>query len=721
MIKNGNYYFFDFDKHKDKFMDVFTEFYEDRNAEEVKKRMDTIVYIPYLEPEVIYDYYDQLMNEHKSELVKEFIHLMGIEKANKKLTRLLWDDQEFYSPLVQCIAEGNNLEVMPIENENWRDEQLQTRQEAYEVFGIEGDDAVKFTKLQDIVRTFNIAMRNIEEKYPCDVFRDMKKYQQNKVAALQMYLIKMSKLAYPFTEKDLEIINKPDFDFVDANNLDCNNILFQRNVGNPGFYTYFTSEMDEILNKSKNPSDIEKVLMGRLKYWAINLDGCDEFEFVSYNELFGGVKPRDIDDFIERMQQELYNLSQKYPEYAPTAKSIDNIETIRKLYADGLYSGCKFAKNINREYQDTVHNPFSASWCTYLDYENNDYNKPLNFICFNESGEMDPVRLLANLIHEVNHALSHGEAVMHKSKKAATTRLGILTNVKKATKDGKLDINYKKFDNGILMLEENVNERLSQELLDIFLSKYECPFEESDKVYRDQTQMECLYNYWDFLTEEFYQRFKDCIKEHRINPNYDMYFDFDKQEATKTDTIINTIKSKYLRFAYPDSFSTYGVLDYRKVEKLGKIIALFQDSVVPELTSRDVGIADFLDPQNDKYKTLPLYIRDLIVSASDASNIIVSAMVEDYENINNYQEAIMNGENPQRPNAVVATTKAVGRFAKKQTNKAIKFVASKFKKNKANEDITFVVDENLLEQPEENNDDNEVINNEAEQDSPSNE
>ncbi|MGN0961914.1 MAG: hypothetical protein ACI4PF_06945, partial [Christensenellales bacterium] len=379
MIENGNYVFFDYEKHKDKFKDIFTQMYGEEYKEEISKRLDTVEYIPYIQPEVIYEYYNQILNMHSDEIIHEFKRFMGLRRIPKQMSEILWDESELESPLINCMAEGDNLENMPFLdqiNEEQKSKYLETREKGYKLFNLTGDN--KFEELQDIVRVLDRAIRLVRKRYSCDVVRDIRRYQENKLTSLQMFLTKLSKSSFPFTDKDRELLAKPDFDFVDVTNLDCNHILFNRNVGNPGIIYYFNSECQQTCLNGTNLDAIEEILRGRLQYWALNIeDGCDNFSYVTQEEVFGKEKPRDRADFIKRMERQLNEMATSYPEYNFTLELADNVETLRKYYADGIYSGCKFVKNINKDYQNTVHNPFENSWVTYLDNQSNIMGSPV--------------------------------------------------------------------------------------------------------------------------------------------------------------------------------------------------------------------------------------------------------------------------------------------------------------------------------------------------------
>lgn len=644
MIKNGNYYFLDWEAHKDKFIEVFKEFYGEGNEQEVQDRLETTVYLPYLEPEVIYEYYGKLILDHKDELVADFRKRMGLKKVSAEMADMLWSSETLDSPITNCLANGENLEQLANFDPEGVGKLLQDREKAYKLFGIDGEN--KLDQLHDVVRQLNRSIRTIEERYPCDVFRDIKKYQQNKVSALQMYLVKLAKYGIKFSDKDDDIINNPDIDFVDFTNLDCNHILFGKNIKTPGLIETFSSKYEAILQAGTDISTIEDILKARLQYYYFQ-NGCeDTFTYVSLDEICGRKQPKDIYDFLERMNQELLEQSIADPESTITPQTADFIEKIRGVYADGLYSGCKFAKNINKEYQEAVHDPDESQWVTYLNHIDQHADRPINHIFFNESGTLTAEQLLANMIHELNHVASRGPAESDSTGKYVYERIGIAISAKGVT-DGVLSPHYARWNEGVMSVEENVNERLSQEILDLFLSKYDNPYEESDVPFRKQKdEMECLYDYWNPLTDKFYERYRDAIILHRINPNFDMYYDDEGLYATNKEQFMRNLSSKFRRVVAPTSFSDLGVVDYKKVAELGELVHSFREHVLPHIADSGVRLSEFIDRKGENYRTLPLAVRDALDAYYWEADKIFGKMIADEEKLYDHKTALIDGQLP---------------------------------------------------------------------------
>lgn len=682
MIKNGNYVYFDYEGNKDKFKDIFTQVYGEKYKDTISRRLDTVQYIPYIEPTVVYEYYNQILNSHKDEIFGAFKKFMGIKSIPKEMADLLWSEKDLESPLVKCISEGENLATFPnqVDDEINKKEMLRNRNKAYKVFGITGKN--KLEKLQNIVRLLDKSMTLVGERHKCDVVRDIKRYQENKATSLQMYLTKLSKTGFPFTDKDREILAKPDIDFVDVHNLDCNRVLFNRNVGNPGLIWYFRSDMDEILHKAEDVPSIESILNGRMMYFLLNDPNLPkEFEYVTGDEVFGKTKPVERIEYLNRLSRELVLIADRHPEYVLPNTLADSVEKYREAYSDGIYSGCKFAKNINKDYQANVHNPFENQWVTHLEHDHNIMGSPVNYIFFNESGTMPSEDLLANMIHELDHVVRRSEAYSDKSGKMAVTRIGIHTTARFDMGDGTVS-EIVVWDPEVMQVEENINERLSRELRKAFMDKYGCVYGSSDIKFRAQEKMGCLYDEWDFITEDFLNHFKDAIIRHPLDLDYDMYFKNQNPPVTNKEAVMNTIKEKYRRTVTPNAFSETGVIDCKKVSEIGKLVKTFQDKVLPVFYDYKVSLEDF-KTRSGNFKTLPLDTRDLITAIEEETKAVYESMLADEKAVEKYQQDVKDGKYKSGSVSKITTDIAdVISRAKKNSSDLVSVIASAGKKKK---------------------------------------
>jgi len=57
MIKDGNYYYLDFEKYRSKFEDVLTRYYGEKNRDRIIHRLNKAIYVPFTKYDSVIEYY----------------------------------------------------------------------------------------------------------------------------------------------------------------------------------------------------------------------------------------------------------------------------------------------------------------------------------------------------------------------------------------------------------------------------------------------------------------------------------------------------------------------------------------------------------------------------------------------------------------------------------------------------------------------------------------
>lgn len=627
MIKNGNYYFLDYDAHKEDFIQILIDDYGKDKEDLIRERMSKVVYVPYMTYDNVIDYYSQSMTEHSDEIYKAFSRLRGV-KLNKRMKELIWKDGGS-----KCFAanfEGENLDDCEFFlGKEYCDEVRQARKEVCEAFGITAENIIP--EIQTLCRQVKAALRTVADRHPCEVYKDVEKFINNKNSLLQKYLTYVSKYYLSMTERDIDIINNPDFDSYDVDNLDCRYMFFDNTIGNPGLVSYFTTEsQDYVINGTID--DQLRILIGRTKWYALN-GGVECLKYVKPEELFGEDQPADKEEFLERIMSELEYQVISQPGAAMNLQVADAIENNRKFLAETQYYGCRFAQNLNKSWDGDVHTAASENqWMTTMGYMGGRVEVPINTIFFNEDTKQSPESLLSNLIHENNHAVAFGNALISKNNKRAYGRYGLVGTLLAIDKEGYNMGSYIIPDyNGILAIEENLNERQAKVQTEKFLKKYACPFEACDIKHQQYSdKFVCLYDYWNFLTEKFYQIYGDRIKDTRVSEGQKFYFDTEGlPPATKVESVLDFVRAEYRKRVNPEKFEEQGFLSYNKIKRLGKIIEQFQENVLPTLEDGQVSIEELEARSGEHYDQLASNIKLLIESLETSANRIVEQMQQD--------------------------------------------------------------------------------------------
>ncbi|MBQ7352230.1 MAG: hypothetical protein IJW59_05185 [Clostridia bacterium] len=626
MIKDGNYYFLNFNELKDQLVDVFREYY-DNNPDIVEERIRNCGYVPYLDEAFIADYHCQYIALFKDDIVDAFLKKIGMKDAPQEVRDFVIDGTG-KSKLLGAILEGDNVDGGFYLDQEYRKNRLLYKELASKYFGVDKDD---LSALQGLARKLDDTMREFDNSCKSDVTRDIQRIEINRVNQLQAYLTSVAAEYVGVSDKDEDLLGKPEFDWIDAENLDSKYVLYGSAIDEPGLIASFTTQAEQAMNISLE--NRISILKNRLKYYVVQLNAENGMMLVSKQELFQGKKVKDQEDFAERLSAQIDAFEIACPDYVVTRDFADAIEELRAQYARDVYTGCRFAKNINRRINGYVHAIEGGEvedFLTLMSYTAMNKDMPTNDIYFNESEYYDADSLLSNLIHEVNHAVSHGPAIPTEEKDVYEVRYGIRKLYTKLDKDA--ETMTKAFDKNesVMKVEENINERISKDILKKFLEKYPNPFEDSDFQFNGKKEFVCLYDYWNFLTEDFYQAFIEVIKEHRINSEYDMFFKEGVMPTGKIKTMMNYISKVYRRTFNKAEISKSGVVDYEKVVELGKLISAFETEIMPKLRELEIDLECFKN-KGENFKTLPIKTRQRLEQISSSAKKIFDEILEDYK------------------------------------------------------------------------------------------
>lgn len=628
MIKDGNYYFLDYEKYRESFIDILIEYYGKEHEETIRNRMNKVVYIPYMTYDNVIDYYSQDMTRHSDEIYSAFEEFTGY-KLTDEMKKLVWEDGG--SMIFTANKEGENLTQCEFFlNKEYYQILVNARKKVCEAFGITAENPVP--EIQKLCRQVKKALRVVADNHPNQVNRDVEKFISNKNELLQKYLTYVSKYFLSMTDRDIEIVNNPDFDTYDLDNLDCRYLFFDETISEPGLVAGFTSQsQSEMINGTLD--DKIKILCDRVEWFVLNNESADCLKYITKEELFNEVEVADKEDFINRLIKEQSHQMMVQPGAVISMQAADAIETNRKFLAETQYFGCRFAQNLNKSWDGDVHSASSKDqWITTMGYYRNSVDEPINTIFFNEDTKQSAESLLGSLIHENNHAVSFGEAVISKNQKRAYGRYGLVGQLLKIDKDHIFSAKYILPEHKrILAIEENVNERMAKEITEMYIAKYGIPFEECDipNSYRKE-KSECLYDCWNFLTEKFYKYYREDLKHTRVTEGKKFFFDNDGlPAATKVESMFDYVKAQYNKRVNPLEFDDNGFLSYTKVAKLGRIIEQFQKNIVPILEENPIPLNELNEMQGEHYDALASNVKMLINSLHESAEKIVDSMIED--------------------------------------------------------------------------------------------
>ena len=668
MIINGNYKYLDFEANKQKIIDIMLSVYGAENEDNITERMNKVEYVPYTKYECVIDYYSQSMNKYKDEIYKKFEEISGI-RLFKLSKDIVWKDGG--SKLFLAIMEGENLDSCEcLLTKETCDEIRKARKYVCQVFGINENNAV--AEIQKLCRYTRQALDEVAKAHPNDVNRDVQKFISNKNELIQKYLLYINKYYMNLTKRDMDILNNPDFDTYDVENLDCRYMFFELGLSSPGLISYFSTANEEILENGTIDQQID-IMEGRVRWFAFN-DGPETLKCVTPEEIFSKVEVKDKKDYLKRLMKELDYQKLAQPEMIIECKTADNIEAYRRILSDMQFMGCKFAASLNRNYNGQSHSSISdMEWFTTMEYDGGTINAPINKIFFNEDTRLSPDSLTQTLIHECTHAISFGDAFISRSKKKAFGNFGFAGRLYDIEKDNRIvkEIEYNDYDY-IINVEENQTEKEANETYNNFRLYFEPLFEPCDiepEYYSDDR--ESLYDYWNILTSKFYEYYGSKIKESRVT-NKKIFFDNDGVPSSNVfERTIDYVRHHAQNIVDPEGHEKYGFLSYNKVLKLGKVIEDFKNDVLPVLVEENVPAIEVTQKSGPHYDELDESIKLAIAEYEAKANSVVDSMIKDSANeiSRSIDRAVLKKNVKSVLNTVTKPVRDVTDFIKGKNNK----------------------------------------------------
>lgn len=651
MIKNGNYEWFDFEGNKEKILDILISDYGQQHDKTIRERMDKVRYVPYVSYDYVSTYANARFDDYKDEIVDNFKKLSHRDTLTPEQLEVVWGENG--TQLFTANMYGGNLTTNPLLGES-RKSVMETREKVCKAFDLSLEDESTVDALAKEARTLKEAIDIMMKNNPCDVFVDLNRVIRSKAWNLQSFLNRINKAnLYQFSDKDKEIIKSSEFDAYSAENLDCKHILYGTHIGEPGLVYYFTSECDEKL-ETQLVEDYIKVLTGRIKYFILH-NGMDSLKHITEDEILKKVEIEDKVDYSTRLVYEYQHQVELSPHLHISSEEADSIESTRKFHESTLYDGCKFVKNIQESQNGGgIHNPDGDSnWCTTMEYVDDNIALPINYLYFNENQFYTGKTLTGNMLHECGHAISNGHVLPSKRSEEIYTRYGLTGYRSEIDESGVIighvtpPASYE--EDGMLLIEENFNERLAKGNLDRYLQKYGLMFEDSEYDIGTDEEMDCQYDYWNFLTERLWEDHRKDYKQFRVTEGANIFYDVDDgvPPLGKAETTKNAIKYIIQKHLTPDKVQSQGTMSFRLTQELSRLILQFRTDVVPTLEEENIG-TDELRPENFDNLDVDDSIIEWLKAACKEADKIYDEMDKEEERINeirrHQEETKVNGQ-----------------------------------------------------------------------------
>lgn len=623
MIKNGNYEDI-YEGIKDYIIEAFVKYYGEKYRDVVEKKINTTEVIGFDTREYVERYYDEYILKYRDEILDTFYKKLDI-KRDLYLDSIIWSYGKPLSfaeinlaAIGGCCPEDFEFTIvseMKIKN---------CRQDIYDYFGSELDDKdekEKYRILKLFRKAFVDSVKEIEAKYPCDVFTDIDNLEKNIVDYSKTFLKEVDKY-YSLSEDDRKVLDKPDLDLLDIYNTDNNAIFMNCDLGFAGSIEAFTSDNTELLeDENANEDSKLEIIIDRLIFLADNTDA--QFHYFEKDSIYdlrnrlnvpADNKSRQAiisqifaeydyqrDNFVLNDRIKIDTKSKikawSHGEFVPSVVA-DSIEGQRKLYASLCQKNLMYYKTIAdnmEEYEEAVVRGFEGLNQRY--FKNNSIYKPFSKIFLREeNASIDINKYIAILVHELNHSMTLSMPY-EISKKYFKTKTNITHNL---TEHNNLTVGNFADSTTTDQFEEYINERQTQEIMPILhkiLENNNVELDNDGILDKPSSFSKIHYNFYEFLLEDFYELFRDELKAINVEDNFEFNFDF-SMPVNNGEKFVEMITRRFKRIFGRKKYFCNGLVDIHYISELGALVDYFNEEIVPFIARANITTEEFKDRRN---------------------------------------------------------------------------------------------------------------------------
>jgi len=598
MIVDGNYLFLDFEKVKPYLINAFCKFYGEEYREEIKVKFDNVQYNGYHDYKQVVDYYNEYLEKFKDEISYEFFKVIKTPYNSRIADIIFPKDKPFLLNLISLACDGGE-NIDDRYSETIRQDISECREIVGKLFDLDINNL--YSEIQNLKKSLNKAINNVELKHDCDVFRDVRSIMNTKRRVFKKFFTELEEIGVKVTVRDAMAVGNEHFDDSDVYSLDCFGIYFDGEFLNGAVIEEFTLDIDE-----ETPiQDRFRYLYSKLKFLTYSnvelqfIDELDDIE-VDYDGLrllekeYNYQKNHFVElKTIECVDIEEWKKSWKQGDFIPKHIA-ESIEYIRNECQDELYLKCK-----NFDFYKKNKFKFGIDFFTTFHFDKNDHMKPYYKVFINE-GVANKEFTLSSLMHELNHVLGFYPTKMGSNVIECKEGLSMLSfeylNKFEEEKE-RWDEEWEYIEDDYLdIFQENINERMAKEIYDIYIKMYENPYTNN----KNQEISYSEYEFFDFITEEFYKANKKLLMKNVMEKSLtNLYYNSDGyyEKMGPIGTLSRKIKNNLYK-RQDENRTKYSVEDLRKI---GRVMGYFNKEIL-----YFVGLKDITQEQieNGEYKQI---------------------------------------------------------------------------------------------------------------------
>lgn len=594
MIIDGNYSFLDFERIKPIMVDVFCRYYGDEFKKELQTKFDRVNYYGFHDYKDVVDYYNEYIEKYRDEIIYEFLKSHKLKADDKLIEELFPSDNYITENSISLALEGGEI-ITDKYSSKARKKILDSRKRIAEIFSLDSKDL--FGELQELKKSLNKAIDLVERKHECDVFKDVKVIRENKRKVFNKYFKELTAIGVPITLKDRIIAHDEYFDDNSVYDLSSYGVFFDDEFLNESAVKAFTESYEE----KSTFEEKYKFLYDRLAF--LDYSGVIFLNFDSLQEI-----PENYEG-LELLKKE-YEYQKHHFQELESIRLVD-INEWKKEWKNGNFIPKEIAESIEiirdecqnelflktKNFDFYKHHKFNIGmdYCVTYNFDKNDHMKPYYNIFINE-GLADKDYTLSAFIHELNHVAGFYPTAMGSNMIECKEGLSMLSFEYLNRFESEKEC-WDWFDDEYLgIFQENINQRLTKEIYEIFIKYYNNPFAK----YSFKDADKCEYSYYDFITNEFYRANSKLLKKNVMDKSHtNLYYNsegfYEKRGPLgELKRLIDDCKYKFQN----EERTKYSV---RELRKIGELMAYFEKEVL-----YFVGVKDISEEQieSGEYKNI---------------------------------------------------------------------------------------------------------------------
>lgn len=591
MIKDGNYKYLDWNIYRPNLIEAFVKYYGQEYRERITSKINMTNIISVTSTDYVQDYYNEFMLSQECDVIDKFFEITNLPKTPEIIDIIRKNDM--YNSIIETALSG----PIDIDNSCFGDGYKKTikdaRKSCYDALGIDArDDSMKssFYKLRHYYQCYESAVKEIEDKFDTDVISDIRLLDHKNISGFREYIHSCEKTGIYISDSDKKLINDERFSLIDLHRLDCNRILFSDDLSIGGAIEYFSSDNDKFLNYL--PEDEKRyVISNRLEY-LYYVGMCPKY--IDGRLLYDSSIPMNV--LIKEYNYQ-YKKAKSF-NLVPSEELVEYIAGARQNIIERCRDGLLCLENIDKsQYSDYISNNMDSKYLQYDFNRDGDLSKTEFVIVISEDNNIDESEFTEAVIHELNHVI--GINILGDIKDNACIEKRGLEIAKKLINDyGIVEFqNYSIFDDVFLNLDENIAERMAQEIYEIYFELFGNDIKFDDDLNLPKKHLGCGYTDYNFITENFYNKYKEYIKKHYIDPSYSMYFNSENPSMVKSKILCNLINLKN-KILFPRKYYSDGKVDYLKLAEMGILVDIYDELYKDAVVQSELSSSQLLENEN---------------------------------------------------------------------------------------------------------------------------